>query len=102
MLFCTKCGKQFGGCATLHALVREWFGSEGADAWFTHPVEELLPAGTRCSCGASSWRRETDILDVWFDSGSSHLAVLDRLDAARQKLSWPADMYLERPEQYRG
>jgi isoleucyl-tRNA synthetase len=65
-------------------------------------VEELLPAGTRCSCGASEWRKETDILDVWFDSGSSHLAVLDRLDAAGQKLPWPADMYLEGPDQYRG
>ena len=82
--------------------MKKWFTVEGADAWFTHPVEELLPAGTRCSCGASSWRKETDILDVWFDSGSSHLAVLDRLDAGGHKLPWPADMYLEGPDQYRG
>jgi isoleucyl-tRNA synthetase len=101
-LYCDKCGKQFDDYAVLHALVKKWFTVEGADAWFTHPVEELLPAGTRCSCGASSWRRETDILDVWFDSGSSHLAVLDHLDAAGQKLPWPADMYLEGPDQYRG
>ena len=102
ILYCTKCNKQFDDYAALHALVREWFTREGADAWFTHTVEELLPAGTHCSCGASSWRKETDILDVWFDSGSSHLAVLDRLDADGQKLPWPADMYLEGPDQYRG
>src|SRR6266478_4762286 len=102
ILYCTKCNKQFDDYAALHALVREWFSREGADAWFTHTVEELLPAGTHCSCGASSWRKETDILDVWFDSGSSHLAVLDRLDASGQKLPWPADMYLEGPDQYRG
>jgi isoleucyl-tRNA synthetase len=102
ILYCAKCNKQFDDYTALHALVREWFTREGADAWFTHTVEELLPAGTHCSCGASSWRKETDILDVWFDSGSSHLAVLDRLDANGQKLPWPADMYLEGPDQYRG
>jgi isoleucyl-tRNA synthetase len=102
ILYCDKCGKQFEDYAALHALVAEWFTKEGADAWFTHSVEELLPAGTSCSCGASSWRKETDILDVWFDSGSSHLAVLDRLDITGQKLPWPADMYLEGPDQYRG
>jgi len=102
ILYCTKCNKQFDDYAALRALVRKWFTREGADAWFTHPAEELLPAGTRCSCGASNWRKETEILDVWFDSGSSHLAVLDRLDAYGQKLPWPADMYLEGPDQYRG
>src|SRR5579864_1866794 len=102
ILYCAKCGKQFDDYAALHALVGRWFAQEGADAWFTHAAEELLPAGTRCSCGASSWRKETDILDVWFDSGSSHLAVLDRLDAGGQKLPWPADMYLEGPDQFRG
>jgi isoleucyl-tRNA synthetase len=102
ILYCDKCGKQFDDYVALHALVKEWFTREGADAWFTHTVDELLPAGTRCSCGASEWRKETDILDVWFDSGSSHLAVLDRLDASGQKLPWPADLYLEGPDQYRG
>jgi len=102
ILYCTECKKQFDDYAALHALVAKWFTKEGADAWFTHSVEELLPAGTRCSCGASSWEKETDILDVWFDSGSSHLAVLDRLDSGGHKLPWPADMYLEGPDQYRG
>jgi isoleucyl-tRNA synthetase len=102
ILYCYKCGKQFEDYAALHAIVANWFTKEGADAWFTHTVEELLPAGTKCSCGASEWRKETDILDVWFDSGSSHLAVLNRLDADGQELPWPADMYLEGPDQYRG
>jgi len=102
ILYCAKCNKQFDDYAALHALIKKWFTLEGADAWFTHTVEELLPAGTRCSCGASEWRKETDILDVWFDSGSSHLAVLDRADASGQHLPWPADMYLEGPDQYRG
>jgi isoleucyl-tRNA synthetase len=102
ILYCAQCKKQFDDFAALHAIVREWFTREGADAWFTHTVEELLPAGTRCSCGSSEWTRESDILDVWFDSGSSHLAVLDRLDADGQKTPWPADLYLEGPDQYRG
>jgi isoleucyl-tRNA synthetase len=102
ILYCTACGKQFDDYAALRRLVQDWFTKEGADAWFTHSVEELLPAGTRCSCGAAGWRKETDILDVWFDSGSSHLAVLNRRDASGQELPWPADMYLEGPDQYRG
>jgi isoleucyl-tRNA synthetase len=55
----------------------------------------LLPAGTKCSCGATKWRKENDILDVWFDSGSSNLSVLKGPE-------WPADVYLEGPDQYRG
>jgi isoleucyl-tRNA synthetase len=102
ILYCNKCGNQFDDFAALHALVAKWFTVEGADAWFTHTVEELLPAGTKCTCGASDWRKETDILDVWFDSGSSHLAVLDRRDSSGQELPWPSDMYLEGPDQYRG
>jgi isoleucyl-tRNA synthetase len=102
ILSCADCGKRFEDYAALHALVQNWFTREGADAWFTHSAEELLPPGTKCGCGAASWRKETDILDVWFDSGSSHLGVLDRLDADGQQLPWPADMYLEGPDQYRG
>lgn len=72
---------------------------EGADAWFTKPAESLLPAGTACpSCGADEVEKEMDILDVWFDSGVSHAAVLKK----RSGLSWPADMYLEGSDQHRG
>jgi isoleucyl-tRNA synthetase len=73
----------------------DWFRKEGADAWYQHTPEELLPPGTKCSCGSTKWRQEHDILDVWFDSGSSNLAVLHGTE-------WPADIYLEGPDQYRG
>ena len=74
-----------------------FFEREGADAWYAHTAEELLPPGTKCSCGAAKWRKENDILDVWFDSGSTHLAVLSEKDG-----TWPADVYMEGPDQYRG
>jgi isoleucyl-tRNA synthetase len=94
---CDACGKRFDDYAALRNVVR-WFEREGADAWFTRTPEELLPPGTKCKCGAAKWRKESDILDVWFDSGSSHFAVLGN-DTAGQ---WPADCYLEGPDQYRG
>ncbi|HSQ78947.1 MAG TPA: isoleucine--tRNA ligase, partial [Nitrospirota bacterium] len=72
---------------------------EGADAWFVRTPAELLPAGTKCKkCGGKDLVQEKDILDVWFDSGVSHTAVLK----ARKDLSWPADMYLEGSDQHRG
>jgi len=94
VFFCDACGKQLDDFSALRNVVK-WFEKEGADAWYTHTPEELLPPGTKCSCGAGKWRKENDILDVWFDSGSSHLAVLKGPE-------WPADVYLEGPDQYRG
>ena len=80
-----------------HAL--ELFRKEGADAWYAHTEAELLPPGAHCpECGGTNLRRETDILDVWFDSGSSHYAVLGH----RWDLPWPSDIYLEAGDQYRG
>ncbi|HTR45134.1 MAG TPA: isoleucine--tRNA ligase [Thermodesulfovibrionales bacterium] len=71
----------------------------GSDIWFTMNAEELLPQGYSCpKCGGKGFAKETDILDVWFDSGVSHAAVLTE-DA---RLSWPADMYLEGSDQHRG
>ncbi len=96
VFYCDACGKVFTEVPALRNVI-EWFKREGADAWFRHSPEELLPAGTKCSCGAANWRKENDILDVWFDSGSSHLAVL-----GKDGLPWPADMYLEGPDQFRG
>jgi isoleucyl-tRNA synthetase len=75
------------------------FDEYGADAWYERPIEEFLPAGLACpSCGGTSFERERDILDVWFDSGSSHEAVLPFYPDLR----WPAEMYLEGSDQHRG
>ena len=95
---CTACGT-----ATLtKALIdraAEAFEQDGAEAWFERPITDFLPAGFVCpSCGGTAFEREQDILDVWFDSGSSHEAVL----AVRPDLHWPADLYLEGTDQYRG
>ena len=75
------------------------FCEKGADAWFSEPVETFVDQGLACpQCGASSWEKETDILDVWFDSGTSWAAVLK----VRPELAYPADMYLEGTDQHRG
>jgi len=94
VFFCDGCGKQLQDYKALRNVIA-WFKKEGADAWYKHSPDELLPAGTKCDCGATKWRKENDILDVWFDSGSSNLAVLHGNE-------WPADVYLEGPDQYRG
>ncbi|MFZ0523055.1 MAG: isoleucine--tRNA ligase [Candidatus Acidiferrales bacterium] len=96
VFYCDACGKQLKDANALRHVL-PFFEREGADAWFTHSAEELLPPGTKCSCGEAKWRKESDILDVWFDSGSTHLAVL-----TRDNQRWPADVYLEGPDQYRG
>jgi isoleucyl-tRNA synthetase len=75
------------------------FEKEGADAWYAHSPGELLPNGTVCgACGGNDFRQDFDILDVWFDSGSSHLATL----GIRKDLPWPSDLYIEGGDQYRG
>jgi isoleucyl-tRNA synthetase len=79
--------------------VASLFEKEGADAWYAHTPKELLPPHTTCTkCGGKDFRQEFDILDVWFDSGSSHLASL----GIRKDLPWPADLYIEGGDQYRG
>jgi isoleucyl-tRNA synthetase len=94
---CGECKTRLEDFAALRNVVK-WFEKEGADAWYTHTAEELLPPGFQCpKCGKANWQKENDILDVWFDSGSTHLAVLDPA-----KGTWPADVYLEGPDQFRG
>jgi len=79
--------------------VLEAFKKEGADAWFDYSVEDFLGSDFGCSnCGSKKIRKETDILDVWFDSGTSHAAVCEK----RDELTWPANMYLEGSDQHRG
>jgi isoleucyl-tRNA synthetase len=96
VFYCDACGLQLKDSVALRHVL-PFFEREGADVWFTRTAEELLPPGTKCSCGHAKWRKETDILDVWFESGSTHLAVL-----TRDNQRWPADVYLEGPDQYRG
>ncbi|MFW6136715.1 MAG: isoleucine--tRNA ligase [Candidatus Aminicenantaceae bacterium] len=94
---CRKC--QY--TAADHSIARhvaDIFSREGADAWFLKEPEELLPPNTACpKCGSSSFDKENNILDVWFESGASH-NVLDR----HKDLTWPADIYIEGHDQYRG
>jgi isoleucyl-tRNA synthetase len=75
------------------------FAEAGSDAWFERPARDFIPSGLKCAqCGGESFVREDDVLDVWFDSGSSQAAVLGQ----RPELAWPADAYLEAVEQARG
>lgn len=79
--------------------VQKVFREHGSDAWYSWQINDLLPEGYACpQCGANNFRRETDTMDVWFDSGSSHFAVLE----TRPELAWPADLYLEGSDQHRG
>ncbi len=95
---CRSCGQSILTQEMADRIV-EIFEKEGADSWFQRPVSDFIPEGYACqSCGSSDFKKEEDILDVWFDSGVSHAAVLER----RQELSWPADMYLEGSDQHRG
>ncbi|HVB98186.1 MAG TPA: isoleucine--tRNA ligase [Candidatus Dormibacteraeota bacterium] len=98
VFYCEACDRQLEDFAALRHVLG-WFEREGADAWFERSAEQLLPPGTRCPCGSERWRKEKDILDVWFDSGSTHLAVLDGRDGDHR---FPADLYLEGPDQFRG
>jgi isoleucyl-tRNA synthetase len=96
--YCTDCGEVILNKKTIDH-VASIFDKEGADAWYTHSPGELLPEGTSCGkCGGREFCQEFDILDVWFDSGSSHLATLGN----RKDLPWPSDLYIEGGDQYRG
>ena len=103
VFYCDACGKRLEDFKALRNVVK-WFEKEGADAWYSHTPEELLPAGTKCVCGGAKCRKENDILDVWFDSGSSCLAVLTPKNGLVEPgQDWrPAEVYLEGPDQYRG
>ncbi|ANE47386.1 isoleucine--tRNA ligase [Paenibacillus swuensis] len=98
IMYCRSCNHPLVNDETIEKIANV-FEQEGSDAWFAKPESELLPEGTTCpSCGHGEFRKETDIMDVWFDSGSSHAGVLQ----AREELQWPADLYMEGSDQYRG
>ena len=98
IFFCADCGEPYIDKDAMKA-VADLFREEGSDAWYIHPAEEILPEGAKCKkCGHTHFEKERDIMDVWFDSGVTHAAVCK----ARDYLSWPADLYLEGADQYRG
>jgi isoleucyl-tRNA synthetase len=94
---CKKCGRvHFTGA--FNEAVRKLFAVEGSNAWFAREVSEILPPDLKCDCGANDFEKENDILDVWFESGASHFAVIKD----NPQYSWPADLYLEGSDQHRG
>ncbi|HEV8371098.1 MAG TPA: isoleucine--tRNA ligase [Pyrinomonadaceae bacterium] len=98
VFYCAKCNEAVAEPAVINH-VADIFEKESGDAWYTREASELLPAGYTCKgCGATEWTKETDILDVWFDSGVSSVAVLEN----REELRWPADVYIEGGDQFRG
>ncbi len=95
--YCDHCGEHIINDDTISSL-QEWFAKEGSNAWWAHEAKELLPAGFTCpSCGHDSFHKETDIMDVWFDSGSSWSGVLEQ-----NGMDVPCAMYLEGSDQHRG
>jgi isoleucyl-tRNA synthetase len=99
VFLCERCHEALNDEA-INASIVKLFAKEGADAWYKHSAEALLPAGTACpNCGAvMQFRKEMDILDVWFESGASWNAVLE----VEPELHWPADLYTEGGDQHRG
>ncbi len=98
IFYCRDCGEPLIDKTAMLA-VADVFAKEGSNAWFDHDASGMLPEGTKCAkCGCTSFDKEKDIMDVWFDSGSSHTAVVRR----RGYLKFPADLYLEGNDQYRG
>jgi isoleucyl-tRNA synthetase len=96
--YCEGCAQPFIEKRVLDGVVAQ-FREHTSDIWYSRSVAELMGPGCQCAkCGGASFRKESDILDVWFDSGSSHLAVL----TAKNGLTWPSDMYVEGGDQFRG
>ena len=97
VFYCKNCGK-YHITKTSVETVAKLFEKEGSDAWYRYTADEILKGSETCSCGCTEFEKDRDIMDVWFDSGSSHMAVLE----TRPELCWPCDVYLEGGDQYRG
>jgi len=98
VFYCARCNEAVADAAVIDH-VADIFERESGDAWYTRSAQDLLPPGYTCKgCGAEEWTKETDILDVWFDSGTSSIAVLEN----RPELRWPSDVYIEGGDQFRG
>ena len=97
IFYCAECGKPIINDKSIK-IVSDLFRKEGSDAWWKYSADEILAGKLKCECGCGQFTKETDIMDVWFDSGSSSQAVLRQRDG----LSFPADTYLEGVDQFRG
>jgi isoleucyl-tRNA synthetase len=98
MFLCESCGKPLNDPA-INRKVTELFAGSGADAWYTPESDTILPAGTKCQyCPCTTFKKEMDIFDVWLESGASYLS----LRAGEPSYPWPADLYLEGADQFRG
>ncbi|HNX92500.1 MAG TPA: isoleucine--tRNA ligase, partial [Syntrophomonas sp.] len=98
IFYCDSCGETIVNNETIDRI-SDLFAEHGSDIWFMKEAAELLPEGFTCpKCSGQKFSKETDIMDVWFDSGSSHMAVLE----TRPELRWPSDLYLEGSDQHRG
>ena len=96
VFYCKDCGKPIVTDETIKKT-SELFRKEGSDAWYIHDVKDLIPEGLKCECGCTEFVKETDIFDVWFDSGVTHKAVMEE-----RGFDTPVDLYLEGADQYRG
>ena len=97
IFYCKHCGKPIINEESVNAIAN-LYEKEGSDAWYKYKAGEILPEGFKCECGCTEFTKEMDIMDVWFDSGVSHAAVCNE----EHGLRWPADLYLEGADQYRG
>lgn len=98
IFYCEDCGHTIIEEETIQHI-SELFGEYGSNIWFEKEAADLMPEGYSCpNCHGHHFRKETDIMDVWFDSGSSHMSVLSK----ERGMSWPADLYLEGSDQHRG
>lgn len=98
IFYCDQCGADIVTPQTIDHIAN-LFHDHGSNIWFEKSADELVPEGFVCpKCGHTHFSKESDIMDVWFDSGSTHAAVLDQ----RKELAFPADVYLEGGDQYRG
>lgn len=97
IVYCKDCGKPIVNDETIKAIA-DMFRKEGSDSWWIKEVSEFIPESVKCECGCGEFTKEYDIMDVWFDSGVSHTAVMEQ----HEGLTWPADLYLEGADQYRG
>lgn len=97
IFYCKECGEEY---ATKEGFekIKQIFREKGSNAWYDLDEKDLMVEGATCPhCGSHEFKKETDIMDVWFDSGSSHQAVL-----VERGIDYPADLYLEGHDQYRG